>query len=149
MWIEITDAHILGKSAGGEVAAAREAALADGQTDPVPGIVEQVIREVRGYVAGCKDNVLGPLGTIPDELLGAALNRIRFECATRLPGGALMDEDRRTANRDALAMLRDAAACRITLTQPDEASPEIVAGPAAKLVTSSTRVAKRSQLRGL
>jgi hypothetical protein len=150
MWTTITDAHILGKSAGGEVAAAREAALADGQTDPVPGIVEQVVREVRAAVATCERNTLGPVGTIPDELLGAALNRIRFECATRLPGGALMDEDRRTANRDALRMIERAAECKVTIEQPDTASPEVIAsGASLQVATNNRRVARRSDLRGL
>ena len=149
-WKTITDLDVLGKSTGGEVDAARTAALAVDQADPVPGIIDQVVREVRGYVATCSRNSLGPAGTIPDELLGAALNRIRFECATRIPGGALLDEDRRTANRDALAMLRDAAACKITIEQPTIVSPEIVAsGSGVQLVTSCRRVADRNSLRGL
>jgi hypothetical protein len=149
-WITITDAQILGKSAGAEVEAARSAALATGQADPVPGIVAQIVREVRGYVAGCDKNTLGPEGTIPDELLGAALNRIRFECATRLPGGALLDEDRRQSNRDALAMLRDAAACRLALAQPATATTEQIAGGnAVQLVSSTPRVASRERIKGL
>ena len=145
-WVTITDADILGKSAGAEVEAARSAALAQGQTDPVPGIVAQVVREVRGYVATCERNKLGPAGTIPDELRGAALNRIRFECATRLPQGALMDDDRRASNRDALAMLRDAAACKITIEQPEEVSPEVISGAAGEVVTASRRKATPRQL---
>jgi hypothetical protein len=145
-WITITDAAILGKSAGAEVDAARSAALAIGQTDPVPGLVEQIVREVRGYVAACKDNKLGPAGTIPDELLGAALNRLRFECATRLPGGALLDEDRRAANRDAIAMLRDAGACRIVLEQPDTPSTEILASqPSPRWKARGPQFSRRQQ----
>jgi hypothetical protein len=130
-WEPITDELILGKSAGAEVDAARSAALAQGQADPVPGIVAQVVREIRSYVATCERNKLGPAGTIPDELLGCALNRIRFECATRIPGGALLDDDRRKANSDAWAQLRDAAACKVTIEQPTDVSPEVTAAPPA------------------
>jgi len=148
-WTLITAENLLGKFTGGEDDAARSAALAIGQADPVPGIIEDVVREVRSAVATCAKNKLGPAGMIPDELRGAALNRIRFECATRVPGGALLDEDRRTANQNAIRMIERAADCKMTIEQPDEVSPEIIAGPAAKLVTSTRRVASRSKLKGL
>lgn len=148
-WITLTAADLLGKFAGAEDDAARTAALAVGQADPVPGIIEQVVREVRGYVAGCAQNNVGPEGTIPDELKGAALNRIRFECSTRIPGGALMDEDRRASNRDALALLRDVAACRLAITQPETVSPEIIAGPGFQVASNNRRKARRDQTAGL
>lgn len=143
-WIAITPELVLGKFAGAEDEAARTAALAAGQADPVPDLIAQIVREVRGYVAACSKNNLGPEGTIPDELLGAALNRLRFEMAGRLPGSPLMDEDRRTANANALSMLRDAAACRIAIVQPDTVTPEVVAGPAGELVRPG-----RTRTRGL
>jgi hypothetical protein len=145
-WITITDADILGKSTGGEVEAARSAALATGQSDPVPGIVEQVVREVRSFVAACSRNTLGPAGTIPDELKGAALNRIRFECATRIPGGALLDEDRRASNRDALTLLKEAAACRLSIEQPETVSEEVTAGAAGEIVSTTCRKTTRAKL---
>lgn len=148
-WITITPELILGKFAGAEDEAARSAALATGQADPVPDLIEQITREVRGYVAACGRNQLGPAGTIPDELLGAALNRLRFEMAGRLPGGSLMDEDRRTANANALSMLRDVAACRIAVVQPDTVSPEVVSGAAVQVATKTTRVATREKMRGI
>jgi hypothetical protein len=139
-WITITLSDLLTKWASPEVEAAQTAATATDQPDPVPDVITQVVREVRGYVAACGKNTLGAGETIPDELLGAALSRIRFECATRLPGGPLMDEDRRTANANALSMLRDAAACRIAIVQPDNVSPEVIATSSAVQVVTKTRL---------
>lgn len=149
-WVPITIDLLHQKSAGAEVDAARNAALATGEPDPVPGIIEQVIREVRGYVLANTKNKPGPLGTIPDELLGQAINRIRFEAATRIPGGALLDDDRRQANRDAWAALRDAAADRMTITSPEEISAEPLPSASAVTVARSTCLrAGRRQMDGL
>lgn len=148
-WIPITIDLLHQKSAGAEVDAARTAALALGEPDPVPGIIEQVVREVRGYVANCPRNTLGPAGTIPDELLGQAINRIRFEAATRIPGGALMDDDRRTANRDAWTMIKDAGRCAVSIEQPEIASEEVTAGAAGEIVSTTHRTSRTRDLDGL
>lgn len=145
-WVTITVDLLHQKNAGAEVDAARTAALNVGEPDPVPGIIEQVIREVRGYVLANTKNKPGPEGTVPDELLGQAINRIRFEAATRLPNGALLDEDRRTANRDAWSAMRDASAGRMTITQPDTVSDEVIGGAAGEVVTTTTRKASTRQL---
>lgn len=139
-WVPITVGLLHQKSAGAEVDAARTAALNVGEPDPVPGIIAQVIREVRSYVLNCQKNKPGPDGTVPDELLGQAINRIRFEAATRIPGGALLDEDRRQANRDAWTALRDAGACKMSITPPDEVSPEEVPSNSAVQIATKTKL---------
>ena len=104
-WIILTEDGVLTRLAGAELAALKTAALAAGQVNPLPEIITQVTGEVRGYVAAAKLIRLGPDGTIPDELTGAALNRIRFELATRLPVAALLTDARKEANRDAVTLL--------------------------------------------
>lgn len=119
-WIALTETQVLTKLSGPEIAAMKTAALQAGQANPLPEIIEQVVGEVRGYIGACANNTLGPAGTIPDELEGAVISRIRFELATRLPVKSLLTDDRREANRSALSLLRDVAACRFALVQPEE-----------------------------
>ena len=149
-WITIAEADVLTQLSAPELAALKTAAVGGGPANPLPEVIAQVVREVRGYVAACANNTLGEGATIPDELLGAAVSRIRYELATRLPVPSLLTEDRRTANANALSMLRDAAACRIALAQPATSTAEqIPGGNAVQVATSSPRVASRDKLRGL
>jgi len=149
MWIELTEADVLRKLAAPELEAARTAVLDAGQADPLAEVIEEIVREVRGRVAACARNVLGEGSTIPDECQAAALARIRFELATRLPGGVLLDEDRRTANANAIAFLRDVASCDVAIVQPDTASEDQAGKSSIKFVGASKRRATRSQLKGL
>ena len=149
-WITLTETDIITKLSGPELAAMKTAALQSGQSSPLPEVISQVVREVRAYVASCNRNTVGEGATIPDELLGAALIRIRFELATRLPVSSLLTEDRRTANSNALTLLRDAAACKFAVEQPANATSEVIAtGGSAKLITSSPARANRTRLSGL
>jgi hypothetical protein len=120
MWITLAEDDILTRLAAKELAAVKAAATAPGQPDPLPEAIAQVVREVRGYVAACPSNTLGPDGTIPDELALAALNRIRYELATRLPVAALLTQARVDSNTAATAMFKEVAACRFKLVQPEQ-----------------------------
>lgn len=73
-WIAINDSHLLTILAGPKLAGIREAALADGQADPVQPVVDQVTAEVRAAVAASGKYLLGDGNTVPDELLSAALD---------------------------------------------------------------------------
>lgn len=123
-WITLTEAHVLTKLSAPELAALKSAATGAGQADPLPEIVAQVVREVRGHVAGCDKNTLGPAGTIPDELQGAALNRVRYELATRLPVASLLTDARKESNRDALTLLQRVASCQFAIVQPETAGEQ-------------------------
>ncbi len=127
----------------------KTAALQAAQANPLPPIISQVIKEIRGYVAACERNVLGDGETIPDELQGAAISRIRFELATRLPVASLLNQDRRDANTAATSLLRDVAGCRFLIVQPVAAAPEQAGGPSVQIVSGTTRRATRSQTDGL
>jgi phage gp36-like protein len=126
-WITISEDAIRSKLAAVELQALRTAALADGQADPLPEIVARTVDEVRGYIGACERNRLGPAGTIPAQLESAALAIVRYRLATRLPVRTLLTEERKEEQRDALTLLRDVAACRYAVEQPDEAGPERLA----------------------
>lgn len=122
-WITLTETNVITKLSGPEISAMKTAALQAGQANPLPGVISQVVKEIRGYVAACSRNTLGEGETIPDELEGPAISRIRYELATRLPVASLLSEDRRSANTNALTLLRDVAGCRFLIVQPATAAP--------------------------
>jgi hypothetical protein len=118
-WITITADEVKTRLAGAELSAFQTAALATGQTDPLPEITAQVVDEVRGYVAACRSNTLGPAGTIPPRLLSATLAIIRFRLANRLPGGtALVDDLRVKEYEGAVSLLGKVAECDFAVEDP-------------------------------
>lgn len=111
--------------------------------------IAAVTVEVRGYVAACARNILGPAGSIPDELESAALALLRRHLFTRLPGmRRLFDELRQRETEDALQRLRDTARCDFAIVPPEEAGDQ-AAGPASEVVSSRTRILTREDTRGL
>jgi hypothetical protein len=122
-WTTITIETLKTRNAGAEVTALQESALGDGQSDPVLEVIQQVVDEVRGYVDAGGFS-LGAGATVPGRLLLAAVNRIRFEAATRLPGGALLDQDRREANSQAIALLQRVADGKFSIEAPETVSDE-------------------------
>lgn len=119
-WITITEEDVKTRLAGAELTAFKTAALSPGQSNPLPEIISQVTDEIRGYVAACAHNTLDAAGTVPPRLLAPALNMIRYRLATRLPGmKGLIDELRQKEYNDALAVLKDVAACRFAVEDPD------------------------------
>lgn len=149
-WITPTEAGILTKLTSPELNALTTAAIAPGQTSPLPEVIALVVGEIRGYVSACDNNVLGPVGTIPPELELVALNRIRYELATRLPVASLLTEGRVESNRTANSLLKEVAACRFRIVSPTTVAPEQAAtNSAVQVVTSSRREAGRESLRGL
>lgn len=78
--------------------------------DPLPEIIATVTDLVRGYVAGCASNPMGPAGTIPARLESAAASIVRYQLLTRLPVNApAFMEQRRKEYEDAIALLKDVA----------------------------------------
>ncbi len=148
-WIALTETNVRTKLSGPEISALKAAALSAGQSDPLVDVVSQVVREIRGYVAACDRNELGDGATIPDELEGAAISRIRFELATRLPVASLLTEDRRSANTNAISLLKEVAACRFLIVRPATASVDQAAGGTSSQVISHGEHFHRHDLDGL
>lgn len=128
MWKAITETEVRTRLTGPEMTALKSAALAEGQTDPLPEIISQVTGEVRGYIAACPSNRLGPAGTLPPQLEGAALSLIRYRLATRLPTDRLLTDARKRDQEQAVQLCRDVAACRFMVERPPETGPEVVPG---------------------
>ena len=153
-WIALTEALVQNRLAAAELTALKSAALAGSQTSAgiLADALGAVTREVRGYVGSCQRNTLGEAGTIPDELESAALALLRRHLFTRLPNmKALFDELRQKELDQAVALLRDVAACKFAIVAPTDAAPtaEQPAGTGVALVASRTRVATRETMAGL
>ena len=152
MWITLNEEDVQGRLAGAELTALKSSALASGKTaaEVLAQAIEDVTKEVRGYVAACTRNQLGDGATIPDELKGAALALVRDYLFTRLPGMKMLNDEIRQKEVDrAMSKLRDAANCKLLIVQPETASAAQAAGPSTELVNSRTRVATREKMKGL
>jgi hypothetical protein len=147
-WITITADDVATKLAGAELTAAREAALGEGQTDPLPDVIEEVVQEVRGYVAAAFTLSAGL--TIPQKLRGAALVLIRDRLLSRFPTSAFSTEDRRSQVQAAYQLLRDVAAGRFKIDAADEAvDSEVASSSAVELTGRSRPNFTRDSLNGL
>lgn len=144
-WLAITEDFVKTKLSGPELNALRTAALAEGQADPLAEIIEDVVKEVRGYVAGCKANTLGAGLTVPDKLKTATMSRIRFELATRLPVKTLLTDDRRTANQDAIKLLTRVAECGFAIEEPLTADTEKLATYTPKIIERCREFTREDQ----
>jgi hypothetical protein len=129
MWITIPADKLAQVISGPEVDAAKSAALAEGQSDPVPDIIEAAVNRVRGKVA--VRYRLGAAGTVPAQLVSTTLIIIRIEALSRLPVDDLVNEARKMLFHDAIKTLDDVAAGRFLIEEPgiDEVAPENMATP--------------------
>lgn len=115
-WRAILDSDLKTRLSGSELQGFRAAALGTAQIDPVQPIIEQITDLIRGYVAACADNILGATGTIPDELMGPAIDLIVPEMSKRCAGVILDPKGLREKAADtALSILRDVASCDFTI----------------------------------
>ena len=83
-WIQITEIDVLDAENGAVVSAAREALLSEGQGDPLPGIIESVVQEIRGRIAAGKYR-LAAGNTVPAVLETIAVDLIIYRLTRRLP----------------------------------------------------------------
>jgi phage gp36-like protein len=145
-WQTITASDVLSKLSGAELSALQTAALGDGQTDPLPGIVTAVVDEVRGYIAANRNNRLGAAGTVPSKLVSASLSIIRHRLCTRLPVKSLLTEERVKEKEDAIRLLERTSDGRFAIEDPqtDETSVAKV-----QQVSKPTRKTSREKLAGL
>ncbi len=119
-WIEIAESDLLTRINSAELEGIRAAALAVGQADPVAPSIIQVVNRIRGSVAACDSNTLGDGDTIPDELLGAALDMLVYIIPSRV--GADASDTRKDLHDKAVALLKEVALCRFYIQDPVTAS---------------------------
>ncbi len=125
-WIPLTAAHINESLAAPELQALRTLQLVPDQADPVPEAIERTTFEVRGYVAAYHGTAVGQPGTIPEELLSAAIAIARWRLIGRFPVKTMASDNRRKEYEDAIAQLRDVAAGKFAISvaaDPAEEQP--------------------------
>lgn len=116
-WITLTEDHVLARLSQSE-RDAYESAGGAGVADKLADILGQVTSRVRGKVAACSENIdkMGAAGTIPDELLWAAATIARQSLIASIPTLDGTGENREKELEDAKEQLKDAAACKIGIT---------------------------------
>jgi len=141
-WISITEADLLTVMSGPELEGYRAAALADGQTDPVQPVIDQVTDLVRGYVGGCKANTLGATG-IPQKLLAPAVDLI----AVRIPGrvGKSPKTGRKDAAEAAIKLLERVAACGFDIEEPATPTTESSSSPSPRIPARQNHFGREAQ----
>ena len=141
MWITLTSDDLKGRLSKPELDRIPQAARAVGITPDqiVASALAEVSREIRGYCA--VRFPLGPAGTIPDELEGAALALVRRVLFGRLPGlEDLFGQIRQNEVKDALALLVQVAAGKFQIVAPTSPAPESQqAGPAGPSISKRER----------
>lgn len=125
-WITLVPDDLAERLAAPEYDAVRKAAIGVYGQEQAK-VLADVVAEVRGRVAACARNSLGPAGTIPSELRAAALAIFRWRFLTRVPGlKALLTDARRDEYNDALRLLEATAACKYAVEQPPDGQVEPV-----------------------
>ncbi|HTG44938.1 MAG TPA: phage protein Gp36 family protein [Verrucomicrobiae bacterium] len=127
-WAALTATEVKTRLSGPELTALQSSALASGQADPLPDVIAQVTDEIRGYIAAASRNTLGAAGTLPPQVRSAALAIVRWRLGGRLAvgsvGSMMQGESRRKEYEDALGLLKDIAASRFAVEQPETEGTE-------------------------
>ena len=144
-WREITRGDIEGVLNAAEVRAYQSAAVAGGQ-DPLADAIAAATGMVRGYIAAHPANRLEAGSTVPERCILPAAHIIRIELLTRL--NLEVSEPRAAAKRDALAFLRDVAAGKVAVEDPQGDGTESRAMAKPK-VNARTRVFSRDSQDGI
>lgn len=121
------------------------------QTDPLSGIVADLIEEIRGYVAGNPANILGEDGTIPARLKNAAVAVARHRYLNAFQEAqSFLTEQRVKEYDDAWNTISDKVpAGKFAIDQPATASTDDVAQAPSPRITEPTRTFKPSSADGI
>lgn len=142
-WIKLTAAHLDEALAATELAALRTVQTAAGQKDPVPPAIARTCTEVGGYVAAAGIEV-GEPGTIPEQLLSAAIALVRWRIIGRLSVGAaakvFATENRRQEYLDAVVLLKDVATRKFIISLPEDPAEDQPRAPAVGVWGSATKL---------
>lgn len=109
-WRAITEADLLLKMSGGELAALRSASLGEGQADPLASQLSQLTDYVRGYIVAHAANTLGPAGTLPERIIPPAIDYLIGDVSGRVAGMFIdINGIRAKAYDNAIQLFRDIA----------------------------------------
>lgn len=141
-WITLTLSDLHTAKAAALVSALRTAALADGQTDPLPEVITSVTNRIRMEIAAGGRTVLDADATkLPPSLKSVALRMVVAEGQSRLNidnALPLSDDDREQLRQD-IRFLERIAKGEITVEQSD--NPE--SAPSVQAKTGSPRITPR------
>jgi len=148
MWRKLTELDLLKQISGVELESLRDIILGDGQDDPVQPSIDDVTAEVRGFVAASGVDLDSDTSFLPDRLIGAAVSKIIITIMTRA-GGTMIDPEgaRAKAADKADRLLRDVAAKKFSITDPDSGTESTATG-GATVVNKRTPRVNRENLRG-
>jgi hypothetical protein len=139
-WRAPTESDLLDRISAEELQSLRMASLAQGQGDPIATTLQTVVDEVRGYIAANRENVLGPLGTLPPRLIGPAMDLLLLKIGSRLVG-IVFDPDniRRDAAREARRLLERVSDGRYQVEHPGTPADASQQGSAPRPSFADTR----------
>lgn len=139
-WTPITEADLKDTKVAALVDACRTAALGTGQTDPMPGIIANVVARIRAEIKGCSKNTLDAnTAKIPADLKSLACRMVVREMQSRLRL-ALKDDEKEEWRQD-VRYLERIASCDVPVAAPDdpESTPSTQAGAHAPRTYAPSR----------
>ena len=143
MWRAIVEADVLKAVSGDELTAVREAALADGQPDPVAGSIADTMSFARGYIEA-SGNPLGAEGTVPERLIKPICAILAVDLLSRVAGMQIDPKGvRSTAKADAIKTLEQVATGAFAIDAPATVGADARSAP----VPSITRRRRRFRIR--
>ena len=121
-WITITKDHLASTLTGPEISAIEQAALKSGQEDPIEQAIREGVDYVRGFVAACKENRMGPADTVPERLIYPTIDIIAHKVLTRVM--ITPKNMRHERYKEALATLKCVAQCDFIVEDPTPESSD-------------------------
>ncbi len=146
MWREPTEADVLDVLNAPETIAYQAAAKRTGQ-DVLAGIFKKVVDFCRGYIGDNPANQLAAGMTLPDRAMRPAMHLVRVDLLTRL--GREVDEDRRTAGKEALRFFERVSDGKVQIEQPEGALDTSGPVSSVEVVSQHERQATRQTMAGL
>ena len=147
-WITLTASDLNDVKVAALVTAARTAALASGQSDPVDRVIAEVTQRIRTEIAAKGVHRTDTDTTkIPSSLRSLAARMIVRQLQSRLK--IQLTEDERTEQKNDLRYLERIAANEVAVETPDNpVTPQIESGVGAQFVAKPRRTT-RTSLTGL
>lgn len=127
-WRAPTEDDLLGSISNAELTAYRAAVISDDQTDPATKKLAATVVYVRGFIAANKINTLGTAGTLPDALIGPAMDYLAIDIIKRIPGRKV-SEERSDARKAAIKLFEQVAANKFAIEEPETAGTESISSP--------------------
>lgn len=146
-WIILVEADVLEALNAAELTQYRTRVIANGQADPLPGVINTVTELVRGYI---RKRFQISVAGLPKSLKGPALDIIVFRLMNRLGEGAKPSENRKDAKKEALETLKAVAEGDIGIEVPvDPTTEKTASGNSSQQVSGTKRLFTRHSTRGL